>query len=472
MRRWAAVCCALVFAVASCAVMSPRDGLAQAEGNRYLSGTYGFEIRWDDRIWYVISQDIDDQWEELTLADGSSFLFFTVGTGYGGDARPCVDDVVASMISSNGTNDVQQLVDEQGEPVEGGDSERSFAAYTYSYDLGDGTTIEFARYVECQTMIADESVIIADVIAPLAEYETELYLARNVIDEVVLPSPGEPAPVFVSEEWRLAVAAAEQAAEIEAAGLVPRGDDEWLVLVLDATNLQAESADLSVRDFTLRVDGVDEPIRIAPSSTVAAADELETGPASANRAVTFRPDQTRRLTLAFLVPAGATNPVLLRAESALPLSSLLDAGEGLDDLGSAATPPFMREARVDEVFTGGLLSVTFTSDGEDAIVELVGIERLTAIDCHGPAFLDALGELVGETIQFEREDNQPSSNPISGYVWTITEDGLPAQLNQQLLAQGDAKPSDDLEDARFGAWLTESGQEAQQTDRGLWSECG
>jgi hypothetical protein len=175
--------------------------------------------------------------------------------------------------------------------------------------------------------------------------------------------------------------------------------------------------------------------------------------------------------LAFLLPADATAPTLTRAGSALPLARLLDDGAGLDDLRETVSPPFMREVRIDEVLPSGWLKATFTSDGEDEILELVGIERLTADDCHGAAFLDALGTLVGQTIRFEREVRQPLSDPLSGYVWVDSGDGIPVQFNQQLLIQGDAARSDDFDDARFGAWLTASSQEAEQAERGLWGEC-
>ncbi|MEA2597416.1 MAG: micrococcal nuclease [Thermomicrobiales bacterium] len=472
MRRVSAVLfLALLLSTYSLLVRVPAPSAAQQAGNEYVSRIYGFRVSWDDRLWYVVDQGFDQGWEEITLSDGIAYVFFSGGPGYTGQAQPCVDDVAQSVNQSAGVDNVESLKGDDGDPVQGGDDDHAFAAYTYEYRFADGTKTDFTRYVECRVLVAGESVFIADVVAPSPLYDDELPLAQELIADLTLPSPGEPAPVFVSDQWRLAVVAAARGDRIRAAGLLPKPDKDWLVVVVDATNWGSSDDDLSARDFALRLDGTDQTIRLAPASTASAAEELGTGPQSANKGVPIPAGLTERLTLVFQVPNAAIGPTVVRAGSALPLDDVLARGDALDELPPSPGPPFLREARVERAIDGGRLEVTLVGDDSPRILRLVGIDAPGRNDCHGQEILDRIAQVVGTTVLIEREPGTLTDGAITGYLWMKTRDGTLSLFNQELIATGFAEASTNEKGARFGIWLAETERAAEADGAGLWGNC-
>lgn len=471
MRRIQAIFLTLTLAVSAFLARAPLPATAQDSGNAYTSDTYGFRISWDDRIWFVIDQGPEDGWDELVLSDGIAYVFIAAGVGYNGQLQPCVDDAAQSVSRSPGNGNVTPLTGDDGEPVRGEDDDHAYAAYTYTYGFSDGDSIDFIRYIECRPLIAGESVVAADVVVPEPAYDEEFPLAQELLGNLTLPSPGEAAPVFLSDQWRLAVVAAERGSRIRAANLSPRSDRDWLAVVVDVTNWGTADDELNVRDFELRLDGEDTLVRLAPASTVAAAEELDTEPASSNRAVSIPAGQTERLTLVFQIPETANDPALVRAGSTLPLDAVLSADTDLADLPPTLGPPFLREARVDSQVGGELLRITFLSDDETAIVRLAGADAPRDSDCYGAEVAEAIDGIVGKTVRVEREPGTPVGPSIVGYLWTETDDGLPVLFNQQLIAGGFAGVPPDGTSGRFGAWLLETEQTAKATEQGLWSEC-
>jgi endonuclease YncB( thermonuclease family) len=470
MRRAPAILLTIALAASSLLVRTPSPSAAQEAGNHYVSGTYGFRVTWDDRIWFVIDQGIEDEWDQIVLSDGITYVFISAGFGYDGLAEPCVDDAAEAMARTPGIDGLTPLVGDDGEPVRGEERDRAFGTYSYTYTYAGGETVEFIRYVECRPLIQGESVVAIDVVAPAQQYDNEFPLAQELLANLTLPSPGEPGPVFLSDHWRLAVAGAERGDGIQLVDLTPKAGKDWLVVVLDATNWGSSDDALNPRDFELRLAGTDDPIRLAPSSTVKAAAELETGPATANRGVRIPAGETRRLTLVFQIPDTATLPALVRAGTALPLDDVL-AGDNLADLPPALGPPHLREARVDSVLGGELLRITFLSDDQGITLDLIGTDAPLQGDCHGQETAAALDALIGETVLVEREPGTPTEATISGYLWTETDDGTPVLFNQLLVAGGYASVAAGETDTRFGTWLAETEQVAKTTGQGLWSEC-
>ncbi len=346
MRRASAIFLMLTLAVVPLVGRTFSPVAAQDSGNHYVSGTYGFRVSWDDRIWFVIDQGIEEDWDQLVLSDGITYVFIAAGFAYDGLAESCIDDAARGMARTPGVDGLTPLAGDDGEPVRGEEGDRVFVTYSYSHTYNGGETVEFIRYVECRPLIQGESVVAIDVVTPAPEYDTEFPLAQELLASLTLPSPGEPAPVFLSDHWRLAVAGAERGSSIELVDLTPKPGKDWLVVVIDATNWGPSDDVLNPRDFEIRLAGTDKPVRLAPSSTVKAAAELETGPATANRGVRIPAGETRRLTLVFQIPDTAGEPALVRAATALPLGDVL-AADTLADLPPVVGPPHLREARVD-----------------------------------------------------------------------------------------------------------------------------
>jgi endonuclease YncB( thermonuclease family) len=372
---------------------------------------------------------------------------------------------------SQGIANVTPLPGNHGQLVRGRTDNRAFATYRYTYSFADGTTVDLVRYTECRTLVAGQSVITIDLVAPAPAYDGEFPLAQDLIAGLSLPSPGEPGPVFVSGQWRLAVAGVARGSRINTAGLAPKPDKDWLLVVVDATNWGPSDDVLGVKDFGLLLANPQPPVRLAPGSTTAAAKALGTAPASANRAVPIPAGQTRRLTLVFQIPHAATGPTLVRAGSALPFAETLVPDNRLAELPPPLGPPFLRQARIESTLGGALLRLTFLNDGSQSVMRLVGIDAPSANDCHGSQTLDELARLVGQTVRVEAEAGSPVGTSIAGYLWLDAGNATPVLVNQQLIAGGFAKVRADEQTARFGAWLAESQREAQTEQTGLWGAC-
>lgn len=468
MRRVAAV---LLLCLSTLLLRTPATNAARAGGNSYLSPIYGFRVSWDDRVWFVVQQEVDQEWDEIALSDGTAYVYFSGGSGYDGQAQPCLDDSVRSLQRSQGIGNLTPLPGNDGQLVRSRTDDRAFAAYRYTYSFADGTTVDFVRYAECRTLVAGGSVIAIDVVAPAPAYDAEFPLAQDLISGLSLPSPGEPAPVFVSDQWRLAVAGVARGGRIRAAGLAPKADKDWLLVVVDATNGGTAGAKLDVRDFGLLLAGSSVPVRLAPGSTATAARALGTAPASANKAVSIAAGKTRRLTLVFQIPRAATGLALARTDSELPLGDTLTPDDRLDKLPPPVGPPFLREARVESVLGGALLRISFPGDDVQTVLRLVGIDTPAENDCHGSQTRAELDRLVDRTVRVEAESGSPAGSSIAGYVWIDTDDGTPILVNQQLVAAGFVRVPTDQTDVRFGAWLAASQREAQTARAGLWGEC-
>ena len=77
---------------------TPVEGAAQETGNEYVSGTYGFRVTWDDRLWYVIEQRFDgivNGRDAVTPGDGAGRSGGARGDGHRAEAGLAVSDQVA-----------------------------------------------------------------------------------------------------------------------------------------------------------------------------------------------------------------------------------------------------------------------------------------------------------------------------------------------------------------------------------------
>src|SRR5215218_1657124 len=130
MRRAPAILLTIALAASSLLVRTPSPSAAQEAGNHYVSGTYGFRVTWDDRIWFVIDQGIEDEWDQIVLSDGITYVFISAGFGYDGLAEPCVDDAAEAMARTPGIDGLTPLVGDDGEPVRGEERDRAFGTYS------------------------------------------------------------------------------------------------------------------------------------------------------------------------------------------------------------------------------------------------------------------------------------------------------------------------------------------------------
>src|SRR4051812_6107859 len=64
----------------------------------YTSPTWGYHLRWDSDVWTVTDEASDQDGDRFWLTDTiGNVVGVAAQPGYGGDARPCLDDLHAAV---------------------------------------------------------------------------------------------------------------------------------------------------------------------------------------------------------------------------------------------------------------------------------------------------------------------------------------------------------------------------------------
>jgi endonuclease YncB( thermonuclease family) len=466
------VACRLALVVFVALAVAPRlagRAAAQVEGNRYASPTYGFVISWD-APWYVFDEVADPSIgvEGIVLTDGPSRVLFVGDPRFEGDVEACASAIVPALVTDPSVSNFQPMVGADGELVMGGDAGSAYAAFTYTVTDESGQAFDNATYVECRALPGGEAVLQILHVALTEDYESEVPAREALVANLVVPSPGEPAPAFVSGGWRMAVVGAQRAAEIAELGLDQADGQEWIVLVLDVTAWGREDAVLRLDELTLGPGDGGEPI--APDREASAAVAEEVGAATwGDGEVPFGAGETRRIAVVFPVTAGAEEAALVRLGATLPLASVLAGDADLASLPPVFGPPALVEVQVDQVVDGDTLEVTFVSDGSVGPIDLLGVAAPTGDACYAAAATDGLRSLVAERVWLEAETEGATGG--ARYVWTEKRDGTRILVNRKTLERGLGEFDDPGEDARFGAWLADTARLAEAERAGLWSTC-
>jgi endonuclease YncB( thermonuclease family) len=449
--------------------------LAQnVSGNTYTSPQFGFSVTWDD-TWFVSEEESDKQ-DYLLLTNGLAYAEFI-----GDKAIPGISaQLVATGFATSNQQDSHvtnfaQMKDAAGNPIKGGDKDHYWIAVSYTYTYDDGTVIDLANYVDVRTVLEGESILIFNGATTALTYDATIPLFEALLASIVLPAPpppelvkGEPAPVFASGNWRIGVAAVGQNGGLDSAGLKEKDGHDWVLIVADVTNWSNSDATFDAREFFVRTAESKHPSKLAVSSSKKAARKLEL---PEQLEFEIPAGNTARVALAFSVPAGATDPVLLHDEDFLPLGEEASLSVTKALLSELAGPPDIQEATIVSVSDGATMKVRYKGESKSHKVRLLGVDAPTSSECGAKTAKRTVTKLKGSKVWLESDSEVKSAGTTLSYMWVEQSDGTRTLLNQTLVADGLVRAGTLPEDARFQAWIYESERQSKADELGIWTDC-
>lgn len=468
---------------------------ADIEGNTYTSPTFGYSVTWDD-TWFVTAEETRGGADYLGLVNGVTSAVFG-GLPDASSATTCLAYLVNAIGPAAAIGNLTALVGDDGNVVRGEEGNHAYAAFSGTATIDGDITIDVALYLDCQPIVPGESLLTLGAIMPLLAFDGQLPLIRELLAGVVMPGAlqddstdpedgpaaeevapdaefelGEPAPVFVTGRWRVAVATTVRDREIEAAGLEAKAGKEWIVVVADVTNWSDERATFSGDSLGLVFAGDDRRYEVAPNSSRAVARALDLAVTELEAGVRLDPDETARVALVFQVPAEGDGPTLQGHgdEPGLPIEDDLGT-EDLLEIGPPAEPPVLQVVEVVEAIDGEVVELRLA--GERAIVRarLIGVDAPADGDCYADLAASGLAALDSETAWIELDPAEAGGLTERVYLWTDGPDGTRVLVNERQVADGYAKARPLDEETRFGAWIGEAGRTAEASGNGLWGNC-
>lgn len=452
-------------------------------GTTYTSPTFGFSFSWDGN-WFVM-QEMSGEEEGALITNGMAVVAISGFEATGAEPEFCVLGSVFAIRQQAGVTDVTPRLDAAGNAVQGDDPTSKFAVVDYLYTADGGSSLAFTGYFECRVLVEGRALLDIMVIIPSAMYEGSWPAVQTVLNSITIPGQdtattgtgepvvlaGEPAPVFVSGPWRVAVRTAADNREFPDLRLKEKDGKEWLVVVADVTNWSNAPATLNARDFFVRPGQDAELVKTAPSSTVSVAEQLVIEPVAEDLTVAFAADETKRVVFVYSIPARSREIALVNETEALPLADTLEASIDPASLPQAAKPPIVELGTFASASDGKTFRVTIDGAAKSTRMLLLGVEPPAEGECFDKEAEKVLDDLAGTQVLVEADSALVDGETPARYVWLINADGTRTLVNELLVSDGRAAAERLPVDARFGAWIRESERVAEQDGAGLWGGC-
>lgn len=133
------------------------------DGNTFTSPNFDFSLSWDEDVWTVDETNLDeDEGDQISLNTRDSFVVFQASRDFGGDVDDCLSSITGFLADGNDDlqiEDVDVLDDEDGDPIEDSSRDRAYVANLYTATF-EGDEEQFVYYVECRTLVEDESELV------------------------------------------------------------------------------------------------------------------------------------------------------------------------------------------------------------------------------------------------------------------------------------------------------------------------
>lgn len=178
---------------------------AAADGQEtYVSTDLGFSLGWDDP-WSLVDQRADLLSESITLSNDTSTVTFRALLGFGGDSDACLDYVEVEFRDATDFDISSEISGGLTEPLSGDSSSASFSIYRVNaQDGGRGSSL---IYLDCQTLIPGESVLVGKIVTPGSRWLMErrelrdLWRSVKVIQAHLPEKSGAVSPLVRLSEW-------------------------------------------------------------------------------------------------------------------------------------------------------------------------------------------------------------------------------------------------------------------------------
>jgi hypothetical protein len=466
---------------------------AEVEGNTYTSPNYGYTLTWDD-TWFVSDEDSKVSYDYLELTNGATWAYFYGGPDPSSNPEGSLALSLSSMHSEPSYSDIAPLRDENGDAIRLTDVDRAYAAFTLTQTMENSTTMDLAVYVEIR-QIAPGVYLTLEAYMPVELFESQRPAIEQLVNSFTLPGPdpaptptpqpeptaspeqkavlvnGEPAPVVVSDAWRVGVAAAALNTELAGIKLEAKPRKEWLVVILDVTNWSDQNAQLSAEEFSVRIEGREKPINIAPSSTLKVALRLKLAPASKDNLIGINAGETVRVVVVYSLPTGSRGLELVHGDVAIALDDIVSVDLRPKELPAPAGPPELVSGQVLSKADANTLNIRIEGETGSERFELLGVEPLNESSCLSKEAEELLDGLAGETVFLEEDKALTGGGTPARYIWLTNDDGTRTLLNQLLIAEGMGQAESIPSAARFGLWLESSGHTAKIAQIDLLTGC-
>lgn len=466
------------------ALAAPAAATADITGSTYTSPDFGFTVTWD-ASWFVV-EEVNDEFDFVRLTNGVTFATVGGGIEAGGMPQLAIVGTLMSFRQATQVSNLQVKLDANGSPMQGTEENRAWVFFTYTLTFDDGSTMDFTAYEEARVLIPGQALVELFSLTPSMFFDNEWPAIEQLFSTVTIPGQegpatgdagpaeplvGEPAPVFVSGPWRVAVRIAAENGDFPDLRLKEKDGKEWLVIVADVTNWSSQPAVFNAREFFLRPGDDAELIKTAPSSTSSVAKQLELEPVADDLTVAFAPDETQRVVLVYSIPARSREIALVRETEALPIADALEISIDPDDLPQAALPPVVELGTFVSASDGRTFRVTLKDEAKSTRMLLLGVEPPEEGECYDTEAEKVLDDLANKQVLVETDGALDDGETPSRYIWLINADGTRTLVNEMLVSDGLAAADRLPFDARFGAWIGESERMAQAAGTGLWGGC-
>ncbi|MGI8642840.1 MAG: neutral zinc metallopeptidase, partial [Thermomicrobiales bacterium] len=163
-----------------------------------------FSVTWD-RSWDLVAEQSDVLSEGFTLSNGTSTVRFRALLGFGGDSETCLDYVQTELQEETALSIVGDTGGGLTEPLSGNASTASYRVFRIHNS--DYTRRSSLLYLDCQTLVPAESVLVGNVASPSREWPDERRELRKLwrsVDVFPAPLPGKSlgeAPLQAATSW-------------------------------------------------------------------------------------------------------------------------------------------------------------------------------------------------------------------------------------------------------------------------------
>jgi len=172
---------------------TPNLGALGVKGNTYKSPNYGFTVAWDT-TWTVEDAkatkggSAGSGFDQLVLSNGTSRMTFTGSQDFGGNSLECVQGVSAQMKSQAGVSNFQQAKAPDGSALAGGNAADAFGVFAYQLPAANGQPQTLAAYIECQTLVPGQAVLVSVQTVPATSYNDQIAARRKLLNAVHVPA--------------------------------------------------------------------------------------------------------------------------------------------------------------------------------------------------------------------------------------------------------------------------------------------
>jgi endonuclease YncB( thermonuclease family) len=445
---------------------------AEVVDNSFIGEQFPFSITWDNS-WFIREVMSEAGYEGLILTDGLASCAIQGGTDPSTTNDAALASIVVEIRSDPEVSAFAPRPDTPDVINHGSNQTRAFAVVDYTVATDDGSTVDLTALIDTRLIVPGQSTLFSICFVENVNFDSERPAIEALLANIQIGAAPVlmTAPVFVSGPWRFAVSQAAVGREFPDLGLKLKTDKEWLVVVVDVTNWSDQSQLLSAWDLRIGAGTGGKPIKVSRNKLAQVAEQLGTVAFYSDLTLTLEADQTIRVTLAYLVPAGSQDLGLVHGEQSLQIADLAEPGLDLDGLSVAATAPEVVRGEIVSASDGQTIRVQLEGESSSTRMRLLGVDPPVEGSCFANEAEKVLDDLVGETVLIEEDAAITGGSTPSNYVWLVDRDGTRTLLNQQLIADGAAYAAELPEDARFGAWFEASAEAADLADIGLWAGC-